>query len=88
MKQKETGGFPARGSSGKPLDSAKEATVADQDGNCHDHDDEPATSLDSHGHSDEPVTSSELILLSVTQLLMGCTKRRNGKRRNEKREME
>ena len=36
----------ARGSSGKPLDSAKEATVTDQDGDPHDHSDEPVTSLD------------------------------------------
>ena len=52
----------ARGSSGKPLDSAKEATVTDQDGDSHDHGDEPATSLDSHGHSDEPVTSLDVDL--------------------------
>ena len=56
----------ARGSSGKPegkpLDSAKEATVTDQDGDSYDHGDEPATSLDSHGHSDEPVTSLDVDL--------------------------
>ena len=42
--------------------AAKEATVTDQDGNSHDHSDEPATSLDSHGHSDEPVTSLDVDL--------------------------
>ena len=52
----------ARGSSGKPLDRAKEATVADQNGDSHDHGDEPKTSLDSHGHSDEPVTSLDVDL--------------------------
>ena len=52
----------AQGSSGKPLDSAKEATVADQDGDSHDHGDEPATSLDSHGHTDEPVKSLDVDL--------------------------
>ena len=52
----------AQGSSGKPLDSAKEATVTDQDGDPHDHRDEPVTSLDSLGHSDEPVTSLDVDL--------------------------
>ena len=52
----------ARGSSGKPLDSAKEPIVVDQDGDSHDNGDEPATSLDSHGHSDEPVTSLDVDL--------------------------